>query len=64
MKAFCLRLTAIAVAITSTLAVTPAQAFQMPSAPAISASNPVSEVQYREGWRDRDRRDHRWRHRQ
>lgn len=56
MNALRLRLTAVAVAAASALTgLTPAQAFQMPSAPGVSAASPVTEVQYRRDWRD-DRR--------
>ena len=54
MMKYRLRLTAMAVALASTLtSFAPAQAFQMPSAPAFSAHSAVTDVQYR------DRRD--WR---
>jgi len=50
-----LRVTAVAVAIVSTLtAFVPAQAFQVPVPSGISTASPVTDVQYRRDWR-RDR---------
>lgn len=49
-----LRVTAIAVALASTLtAFAPAQAFQVPAPSGISTASNVTDVQYRRHWRDR-----------
>ena len=51
MNTFRLRLTAVAIAAASAFtSLAPAQAFQMPSAPGISPTGNVTEIQYRDRW--------------